>query len=176
MSGAPAPIVAVDGLCKRFAGAAAVDGMSFTVNRGEIFGLVGPDGAGKTTTMRMLAGVMQPDGGGIVIDGVDVVADPENGKQHLSYMPQRFGLYEDLTVDENIRFYADLFEVAKDVREERANRLLAASGMSQFRRRRAGQLSGGHEAKARSHLCTCPHAANSIARRTDHGGRSGLAP
>jgi ABC-2 type transport system ATP-binding protein len=147
MSGAPAPIVAVDGLSKRFAGAAAVDGMSFTVNRGEIFGLVGPDGAGKTTTMRMLAGVMQPDGGGIIIDGVDVVANPENGKQHLSYMPQRFGLYEDLTVDENIRFYADLFEVAKDVREERANRLLAASGMSQFRRRRAGQLSGGMKQK-----------------------------
>ena len=86
----------------------------FTVNRGEIFGLVGPDGAGKTTTMRMLAGVMQPDGGGIVIDGIDVVADPESGKQHLSYMPQRFGLYEDLTVEENIRFYADLFEVPDD--------------------------------------------------------------
>jgi drug efflux transport system ATP-binding protein len=147
MSEAPAPVVAVDGLCKRFAGAAAVDGMSFAVNRGEIFGLVGPDGAGKTTTMRMLAGVMQPDGGGIVIDGVDVVADPESGKQHLSYMPQRFGLYEDLTIEENIRFYADLFEVANDVREERANRLLAASGMSQFRGRRAGQLSGGMKQK-----------------------------
>ena len=147
MSEAPAPVVAVDGLCKRFAGAAAVDGMSFTVNRGEIFGLVGPDGAGKTTTMRMLAGVMQPDGGGIVIDGVDVVADPESGKQHLSYMPQRFGLYEDLTVEENIRFYADLFEVPDAVREERASRLLAASGMSQFRGRRAGQLSGGMKQK-----------------------------
>ena len=147
MSEAPAPVVAVDELCKRFAGAAAVDGMSFTVNRGEIFGLVGPDGAGKTTTMRMLAGVMQPDGGGIVIDGIDVVADPESGKQHLSYMPQRFGLYEDLTVEENIRFYADLFEVPNDVREERASRLLAASGMSQFRGRRAGQLSGGMKQK-----------------------------
>ena len=90
---------------------AAVDGLSFAVSRGEIFGLVGPDGAGKTTTMRMLAGVMQPDAGRILVDGVDVVADPEAGKQHLSYMPQRFGLYEDLTVDENIRFYADLFEV-----------------------------------------------------------------
>ena len=106
-------------MTKRFAELAAVDGLSFTVNRGEIFGLVGPDGAGKTTTMRMLAGVMQPDGGSIVIDGVDVVADPESGKQHLSYMPQRFGLYEDLTVDENIRFYADLFEVP-DARARRA--------------------------------------------------------
>ncbi len=140
-------VVAAEGLTKRFAELAAVDGLSFTVNRGEIFGLVGPDGAGKTTTMRMLAGVMQPDGGGIIIDGVDVVADPESGKQHLCYMPQRFGLYEELTVDENIRFYADLFEVPDAVREERASRLLAASGMSQFRGRRAGQLSGGMKQK-----------------------------
>jgi len=147
MNEAPAPIVAVDGLRKRFAGMAAVDGLSFTVNRGEIFGLVGPDGAGKTTTMRMLAGVMQPDGGGIFVDGVDVVRDPEGGKARLSYMPQRFGLYEELTVDENIRFYADVFEVPDALREERAGRLLAASGMSAFRRRRAGQLSGGMKQK-----------------------------
>ena len=147
MNSAREAVVAAEGLTKRFAELAAVDGLSFTVNRGEIFGLVGPDGAGKTTTMRMLAGVMQPDGGGIVIDGVDVVADPESGKQHLSYMPQRFGLYEELTVDENIRFYADLFEVPDAVREERASRLLAASGMSQFRGRRAGQLSGGMKQK-----------------------------
>jgi drug efflux transport system ATP-binding protein len=140
-------IVEASELSKRFAAVAAVDGLSFTVNRGEIFGLVGPDGAGKTTTMRMLAGVLQPDGGSIVIDGIDVVSDPEEGKQHISYMPQRFGLYEDLTVDENIRFYADLFEVAAIVREERANRLLAASGMSQFRERLAGQLSGGMKQK-----------------------------
>jgi ABC-2 type transport system ATP-binding protein len=117
------------------------------VERGEVFGLVGPDGAGKTATMRMLAGVMRPDGGSIVIDGIDVVSDPEEGKQHISYMPQRFGLYEDLTVDENIRFYADLFEVPARAREERAERLLAASGMSQFRVRLAGQLSGGMKQK-----------------------------
>ena len=103
------PIIAADGLGKQFGPVAAVNGLSFIVNRGEIFGLVGPDGAGKTTTMRMLAGVMQPDAGSIVIDGVDVMTSPEEVKQHISYMPQRFGLYEDLTVDENIRFYADLF-------------------------------------------------------------------
>ncbi len=141
------PIVATEGLTKRFASVAAVDGLAFTVNRGEIFGLVGPDGAGKTTTMRMLAGVMQPDAGSIVLDGVDVVADSDSAKQHLSYMPQRFGLYEDLTVDENIRFYADLFEVPSGIRDERATRLLQASGMSQFRGRRAGQLSGGMKQK-----------------------------
>ena len=91
------------------------------MSRGEIFGLVGPDGAGKTATMRMLAGVMRPDSGTMTIDGIDVVADPEEVKQHVSYMPQRFGLYEDLTVDENIRFYADLFEVPRKLQRERAN-------------------------------------------------------
>jgi len=147
MNNARECIVAAEGLTKRFAGITAVDGLSFTVNRGEIFGLVGPDGAGKTTTMRMLAGVMRPDSGSIVIDGVDMVGDPEAGKPHLSYMPQRFGLYEDLTVDENIRFYADLFELPNDVREQRASRLLAASEMTRFRARRAGQLSGGMKQK-----------------------------
>jgi len=139
-------IVATEGLTKRFA-EVAVDGLTLAVKRGEIFGLVGPDGAGKTTTMRMLAGVMQPDAGSIVVDGVDVVADPDSAKQHLSYMPQRFGLYEDLTVDENIRFYADLFEIPPATRDERAARLLQASGMSQFRGRRAGKLSGGMKQK-----------------------------
>jgi ABC-2 type transport system ATP-binding protein len=95
----------------------------------------------------MLAGVMRPNGGAIVIDGIDAVADPEEAKQHVSYMPQRFGLYEDLTVDENIRFYADLFEVPPAIRRERASRLLAASGMSNFGGFRAGQLSGGMKQK-----------------------------
>jgi len=147
MSDAGGPTVVVESLTKRFAALTVVDRLSLTVNRGEIFGLVGPDGAGKTTMMRMLAGVMQPDGGSIVIDGIDVVSDPESGKTHLSYMPQRFGLYEDLTVGENIRFYADLFEVPADMREQRSTRLLEASGMAQFRRRLAGQLSGGMKQK-----------------------------
>jgi ABC-2 type transport system ATP-binding protein len=154
---APRSIVTASGLMKRFGALTAVDNLSFSVSPGEIFGLVGPDGAGKTTTMRMLAGVMRPDGGGIVVEGIDMVADPENGKQHLSYMPQRFGLYEDLTVDENIRFYADLFEVPADTREERATQLLEASGMSRFRARRAGQLSGGMKQKL-GLTCSLVHA------------------
>ena len=85
--------------------------MSFSVKRGEIFGLVGPDGAGKTTTMRILAGVMRPDAGSIASTASTWSRIPKQAKHHVSYMPQRFGLYEDLTVDENIRFYADLFEV-----------------------------------------------------------------
>jgi ABC-2 type transport system ATP-binding protein len=142
-----AELIRIDGLVKRFADVTAVDGLSLSVARGEIFGLVGPDGAGKTATLRMLAGVMRPDAGAIVIDGIDAVADPEATKPHLSYMPQRFGLYEELTVDENIRFYADLFEVPATLRRERAGRLLAASGMTNFGRFKAGTLSGGMKQK-----------------------------
>jgi ABC-2 type transport system ATP-binding protein len=132
---------------KHFAALTAIEHLSFACTRGEIFGFVGPDGAGKTTVMRLLAGIMPPDAGSIVIDGVDVVADPEAAKMHLSYMPQRFGLYEDLTVDENIAFFADLFEIDRKTRDERALRLLSASGMLPFRKRRAGQLSGGMKQK-----------------------------
>jgi ABC-2 type transport system ATP-binding protein len=153
--------IAVRTLAKRFAGVSAVEDLSFSVARGEIFGLAGPDGAGKTTIMRMLAGVMRPDGGTIVLDGVDVVKEPERAKHHLSYMPQRFGLYEDLTVDENIRFYADLFGVPAKLREERARRLLAASGMEPFRRRLAGQLSGGMKQKL-GLTCALVHAPKAV--------------
>jgi drug efflux transport system ATP-binding protein len=153
--------ITVSALTKRFAAATAVDALSFSVARGEIFGLVGPDGAGKTTVMRMLAGVMRPDGGGISLDGVDVVREPERAKRHLSYMPQRFGLYEDLTVDENIRFYADLFGVPSKLRAERAERLLEASGMVPFRRRLAGKLSGGMKQKL-GLACSLVHAPKAV--------------
>ena len=125
----------------------AVDRLHFAVAPGEIFGLVGPDGAGKTTTMRMLAGVMAPDAGSATVAGFDVVRDPEGVKHHISYMPQRFGLYEDLTVDENIRFYADLFGVAGASARRARRQLLAAAGMAPFRDRLAGQLSGGMKQK-----------------------------
>jgi len=135
------------GLTKRFPGVTAVDQLSFAVQPGEIFGLVGPDGAGKTAVMRMLAGVMSPDEGTATIAGFDVVRDPEAVKNHISYMPQRFGLYEDLTVDENIRFYADLFGLNRREREQHATRLLEAAGMAEFRDRLAGKLSGGMKQK-----------------------------
>jgi ABC-2 type transport system ATP-binding protein len=136
-----------DGLTKSFPGVRAVDALSFDVHAGEIFGLVGPDGAGKTTTMRMLAGIMPPDAGNATVAGFDVVRDPEGAKHSLSYMPQRFGLYEDLTVEENIRFYADLFGVKKAEREQRSTQLLEAAVMSEFRKRMAGKLSGGMKQK-----------------------------
>ncbi len=141
------PAIIAQTLSKGFPGVQAVDHLSFDVHPGEIFGLVGPDGAGKTTTLRMLAGVMPPDSGSAMVAGADVVRDPEGAKHHLSYMPQRFGLYEDLTVDENIRFYADLFGAKKAEREERASQLLRAAGMSEFRTRLAGKLSGGMKQK-----------------------------
>ncbi len=147
MSTPAAVQIEVAAVAKRFVGIFAVENLCFAIKEREIFGLVGPDGAGKTTVMRMLAGVMRPDSGRIVIDDVDVVADPERAKQHLSYMPQRFGLYEDLTVDENIRFYADIFEIAPRLRDERIGPLLAACNMTSFRRRLAGQLSGGMKQK-----------------------------
>lgn len=139
--------ITVEKLTKRFPGVHAVDGLSFDVRAGEIFGLVGPDGAGKTTTLRMLAGIMPPDAGTAQVAGCDVVLDPERAKHWLGYMPQRFGLYEDLSVDENIRFYADLFGVRKAERIIRSTQLLVAAGMSEFRSRKAGNLSGGMKQK-----------------------------
>jgi drug efflux transport system ATP-binding protein len=155
------PAIIAQALTKSFSGVQAVDHLSFEVYAGEIFGLVGPDGAGKTTTLRMLAGVMPPDSGSAMVAGADVVHDPEGAKHHLSYMPQRFGLYEDLTVDENIRFYADLFGAKKAEREERASQLLRAAGMREFRTRLAGKLSGGMKQKL-GLVCALIHRPNVI--------------
>src|SRR6185312_3197788 len=127
--------VAASDLTKRFPGVMAVDRLTFEVHAGEIFGLVGPDGAGKTTALRMLAGVLTPDGGSATVAGADIIHDPEAAKARLSYMPQRFGLYEDLTVKENIRFYADVFGVSRPERVERSQRLLDAAGMCPFTNR-----------------------------------------
>jgi ABC-2 type transport system ATP-binding protein len=141
------PAIVVSALGKRFGELRAVDGLTFEVSPGEIFGLVGPDGAGKTTTLRMLAGILTPDSGSATVAGCDVGRDPEKAKHQLSYMSQRFGLYEDLTVDENIRFYADLFGVRRREREQSSTELLAAAGLSEFRKRLAGNLSGGMKQK-----------------------------
>src|ERR1039458_2536389 len=150
------PAIKAEGLAKSFPGVRAVDSLSFDVCAGEIFGLVGPDGAGKTTTLRMLAGIMPPDAGKATVAGFDVVRDPEGAKHSLSYMPQRFGLYEDLTVDENIRFYADLFGVKKAERRQRSSQLLEAAGMAEVRKRLAGKLAVGMKQKL-SLVCALIH-------------------
>ncbi len=142
-----APLVSVRGLSRAFGGETAVDGLSFEVRAGELFGLVGPDGAGKTTTLRMLAGVLPPTGGEGLVCGVDVAVDPEGVKPHIAYMSQQFGLYQDLTVRENIQFYADLYRVPKAERPARMERLYAFSNLGAFQDRLAGNLSGGMKQK-----------------------------
>jgi ABC-2 type transport system ATP-binding protein len=143
---APARLEVLD-LERRFGERVAVAGLRFTVGAGELFGLVGPDGAGKTTTLRMLAGVLRPTAGDALIEGVSVARDPEGVKPAIAYMSQRFGLYSDLTVSENLAFYADLYLVPKRERPARFERLYAFSNLGPFKDRLAGRLSGGMKQK-----------------------------
>jgi ABC-2 type transport system ATP-binding protein len=141
------PAVRLDGLGRAFAGTPAVRDLRFDVARGELFGIVGPDGAGKTTTLRMLAGVLPPTSGDARVLGVSVARDPEAVKPHIAYMAQRFGLYHDLTVRENLEFYADLYRVPRRERPARLERLYRFSRLAEFEDRLAGQLSGGMKQK-----------------------------
>jgi ABC-2 type transport system ATP-binding protein len=143
----PPATVALQGLTRRFGPLTAVAGLTFDVAAGELFGIVGPDGAGKTTTLRMLAGVLRPSDGDAHVAGVSIRSDPEGVKPHIAYMAQRFGLYEDLTVAENLAFYADLYRVPRAMRPERLERLYAFSRLEEFKDRLAGQLSGGMKQK-----------------------------
>jgi ABC-2 type transport system ATP-binding protein len=143
----PPPAIAAAGLCKNFGGVAAVQDLSFSVYPGEIFGLVGPDGAGKSTSLRMLATIMTPDGGTAQVAGFDIGGEAAKVKDHLAYMSQKFGLYQDLSVGENIEFYADLYGMSRKGRQQRIEELLDFSHMRPFIRRRAGDLSGGMKQK-----------------------------
>jgi ABC-2 type transport system ATP-binding protein len=134
-------------LTKSFGTVAAVDDLSIAVAEGEIFGLVGPDGAGKTTTMRLLTAIMEPTSGDAWVAGRHIVRQTEAIKEHIGYMSQRFGLYPDLTVIENIHFYADIYDVPRRGRPEKIDRLLAFSNLAPFKQRLAGNLSGGMKQK-----------------------------
>lgn len=140
-------IIEVENLTRRFDETIAVRDLNFRVKRGEVFGVVGPDGAGKTTTMRILAGILTPTAGEACVDGISVTENPEGVKERIAYMPQRFGLYEDLTVLENLMFYADLFGVPRKERAEKKERLLGFSRLDPFENRLAGALSGGMKQK-----------------------------
>ncbi len=140
------PIVRTEKLGRRFGATVAVRDLDLEVKRGELFGLVGPDGAGKTTTLRMLAGILGPSSGNAWVDGISV-KDPKELKEHIAYMPQRFGLYQDLTVMENLTFYADLFQVPRKDRGGRIDLLLGFSRLGPFKDRLAGALSGGMKQK-----------------------------
>ncbi|WP_005032122.1 ABC transporter ATP-binding protein [Holophaga foetida] len=139
--------IRVEGLGRRFGEVVALDELSLRVAPGEIFGLVGPDGAGKTTTMRLLTGILNPTGGDAWVDGLHIVREADALKDRIGYMAQRFGLYPDLTVQENMDFYGDLYGVPRKGRESEMERLLAFSNLTPFRRRRAGNLSGGMKQK-----------------------------
>jgi ABC-2 type transport system ATP-binding protein len=139
--------IRAEGLTKRFGPMLAVDGLSLEVAQGEAFALVGPDGAGKTTTIRLLCGIMDPDGGRAEVLGFDTVRESERIKESIGFMPQRFGLYDDLTVAENISFYADVYRVPRAERQRRMPELLEFSDLSQFQSRLAAKLSGGMRQK-----------------------------
>jgi len=141
------PAIRLENLTKKFASNIAVDGLSLSVNEGEIFGLVGPDGAGKTTVMRLLTAIMDPTSGDAWVAGHHVVKDGEALKEKIGYMSQQFGLYEDLTVMENIHFYADIYSVPRKGRDQKIARLLSFSNLTPFKRRLAGNLSGGMKQK-----------------------------
>lgn len=140
-------MIDVVNLTKRFGNHEAVSALSFTINRGEIYGIVGPDGAGKSTLLRLLSAILEPDGGSVMINNVNVHDHPYAVRENLAYMPQRFGLYEDMTVEENIYFFGRLFGLSRREVQKREKRLYAFSRLEPFKKRLAGNLSGGMKQK-----------------------------
>ena len=149
-------IIQTNNLTRKFKNTVAVNGLNLAIRRGEIFGLVGPDGAGKTTTIRLLVAIMDPTEGRATVAGFDTVKQAEEIKRRIGYMAQRFNLYGDLTVLENLNFFADVFGVRGDEREERIERLLAFARLTEFTKRRAIHLSGGMQKKL-ALACTLVH-------------------
>jgi len=151
-----APIIQTTGLTRRFAEVTAVDHLDLSIAKGEIFGLVGPDGAGKTTTLRLLCGLLDPTEGSAQVAGYDSAQQAQAVRDRIGYMAQRFGLYQDLTVQENMDFYADLFGIFGQERTALSAELLRMTRMEPFRRRPAGKLSGGMKQKL-ALMCTLLH-------------------
>ncbi len=149
-------IIRAEKLTRAFKKTVALRELDLRIERGEIFGLVGPDGAGKTTALRLMAAVMRPTSGRVWVAGFDSVRQAESIRAHVGYMPQRFSLYADLNVVENLNFYADIFGVNGDERRERIGQLLAFANLERFTERRAGQLSGGMQKKL-ALACTLIH-------------------
>ncbi len=154
-------VLRAEGLSKNFGNLTAVQDLSLTVAAGESFALVGPDGAGKTTTIRLLCGIMDPDQGQATVLDYDTVKAAERIKEHIGYMPQRFGLYDDLTVAENLSFYADIYRVPKAARQQRVPELLHFADLARFQDRLAANLSGGMRQKL-GLICTLVHRPQMI--------------
>ena len=148
--------VEAQGLTRRFGSLTAVDHLDLQVTRGTIYGLVGPDGAGKTTTLRMLCGALAPSSGTAVVAGYDIVKQIEAVRLRLGYMPQAFSLYPDLSVRENLAFFADIYQVPAERRDARMRELLEFSRLTEFQERRAEHLSGGMKKKL-ALACTLMH-------------------
>ncbi|WP_455284692.1 ABC transporter ATP-binding protein [[Eubacterium] cellulosolvens] len=136
-------VVETSALTKLFGSLVAVDRIDLSVKAGEIFSFLGPNGAGKTTTVRILCGLMAPTSGGALVVGRDVVKEPEEVKQRIGYMPQSYGLYDDLTVEENLDFFGSIYRVPPDERRKRADEILQLVRLQEFRKQFSGQLSGG---------------------------------
>lgn len=149
-------MIRAEQLSRRFGPVVAVNGVDLAIPKGEVFGLVGPDGAGKTTVLRLLTGLLDADGGRAVVAGFDVAKDPDAVRDRIGYMAQKFGLYGDLTVEENMDFYADLFGVEPGELEPLKVKLLAMTRMAPFRERPAAKLSGGMKQKL-ALMCTLLH-------------------
>lgn len=143
MSAATMDAISVDSLVKRFGSFVAVDGISFEVPAGSVFGLLGANGAGKSTAIRMLCGLLEPSSGSARIAGIDVTRDPEGVKRSIGYMSQRFSLYEDLTIAENLRFFAGLYGLSPSRARTEAERVLALTGLAGREDSLAGELPGG---------------------------------
>jgi ABC-2 type transport system ATP-binding protein len=141
------PAIEINCLEKKYQQTAALSSVSLAIGTGEMFGLIGPDGAGKTTLIRILTSLMDPDKGECRLLDIPVHSEPEKVRALIGYMPQRFSLYPDLTVGENLRFFADLFKVEKGQRVKRTAELLEFSRLTSFVKRRAGKLSGGMKQK-----------------------------
>lgn len=139
----PEPAVAVHGLVKRFGSFVAVDQVSLTVPKGEIFGFLGPNGAGKSTTIRILCGLLAPTAGTAAVNGFDVAKQPENVKRSIGYMSQKFSLYDDLTVEENLDFFCGIYGVPRNRREARKRYVLEMAGLNQKRGMMTSHLAGG---------------------------------
>lgn len=137
------PVIEAHNLTKRFGDVTAVNGVTFTVERGEVFAFLGPNGSGKSTTIRMLCGILAPSGGEGRVLGFDIAGEGERIKQHIGYMSQRFALYEDLTVSENLEFYAGVYQVPGRSRRSRTQELIATAGLQGRERQLAAHLSGG---------------------------------
>jgi ABC-2 type transport system ATP-binding protein len=135
--------VSVQNLEKKFGDFTAVNRINFAVKRGEIFGFLGPNGAGKSTTIRMLCGILMPTSGAGYVAGYDINQEQELIKQNIGYMSQKFSLYEDLTVEENLDFYSGIYKVPKKDRKERQERIIRMAGIEEFRSSLTGILSGG---------------------------------